>query len=158
MNAEALSYEQHREGKWVIKTDTSLSVGEVIRQYKNLQRVEDAFDDMKHLLRLRPIRHYAPPRVEGHVLICVLAYLLARVLELRLAEAGITWTDEIGRTKRTYPMTATRALDLLDEVKAVELQLDGQWLDHVTRIAPEARRLLQALDVVPAQRLLPRDA
>jgi len=158
LNAEALAYEEAREGKWVLKIDTSLSVGEVIRQYKNLQRVEDAFDDMKHLLRLRPIRHYAPPRVAGHVLICVLAYLLARVLELRLAEAGITWTDEIGGTKRTYPMTATRALDLLDEVKAVELQLDGQWLDHVTRMAPEPRRLLQALGVLPAQRLLPRDA
>ena len=57
MNDEALAYEEQREGKWVIKTDTALSVEEVISQYKNLQRVENAFDDMKHLLMLRPIRH-----------------------------------------------------------------------------------------------------
>jgi len=158
LNTEALAYEEQREGKWVIKTDTSLSVAEVIRQYKNLQSVENAFDDMKHLLMLRPVRHFASHRVEGHVLICVLAYLLARILELRLAEAGVTWTDEIGDRTQTYPMTATRALDLLDEVKAVEIQLDGQWLDHLTRIGPHARSILAALGAMPPQRTIPRDA
>jgi len=158
LNTEALAYEEQREGKWVIKTDSSLSMAEVIGQYKNLQRVENAFDDMKHLLMLRPVRHFAPHRVEGHVLICVLAYLLARILELRLAKAGVTWTDEIGDRTQTYPMTATRALDLLDEVKAVEIQLDGQWLDHLTRIGPHARSILHVLGAMPAQRTLPRDA
>jgi len=157
LNTEALVYEEQREGKWVIKTDTSLSVPEVIRQYKNLQSVENAFDDMKHLLMLRPVRHFAPHRVEAHVLICVLAYLLARILELRLAEAGVTWTDEIGDRTQTYPMTATRALDLLDEVKAVEIQLDGQWLDHLTRIGPHVRLILDALGAMPDQRTLPRE-
>ncbi len=127
----------------------------MIRQYKNLQRVENTLDDMKHLLRLRPIRHYAPSRVEGHVLICVLAYLLARVMELRLAEAAVTWTDQIGRHQKTYPMTAGRALDLLDQVKAVEIHLDGQRVDQLTRIGPDARDILQALGVMPAQRVLP---
>lgn len=155
LNQAAATYEQQREGKWVIKTDTDLPIAEVIRQYKNLQRVENAFDDMKHLLKLRPIRHYAPPRVEGHVLICVLAYLLARVMELRLAEAELTWTDQIGRQKKTYPMTAGRALDLLDQVKAVEVHLDGQRVDQLTRIGSEARDILQALGVMPAQRVLP---
>jgi transposase len=156
LDTESLAYEELREGKWVIKTDTSLSVVEVIRQYKNLQRVENAFDDMKHLLMLRPIRHYAPPRVEAHVLICVLAYLLARVLELRLAEAGLTRTDQISRQRQTYPMTAGRALDLLEDVKAVEIHLDGQWLDHVTQISPQARSILKALGTLPAQRTLAR--
>jgi len=155
LNQAAIAYEQQREGKWVIKTDADLPLAEVIRQYKNLQRVENAFDDMKHLLRLRPIRHYARPRVEGHVLICVLAYLLARVLELRLAEAGVTWTDQLGRHRKTYPMTAGRALDLLDQVKAIEVQLDGQHVDHLTRIGPDARQILQALGVMPTHRVLP---
>lgn len=158
LNTEALAYEQEREGKWVIKTNTSLSVAEVIRQYKHLQGVENAFDDMKHLLMLRPVRHFAPHRVEGHVLICVLAYLLARILELRLAEAGVTWTDDFDDRTQTYPMTATRALDLLDEIKAVEIQLDGQWFDHLTRIGSHARSILAALGVMPAQRTLPREA
>jgi len=158
LNAQVLAYEKHREGKWVIKTDASLSVEDTIRQYKNLQGVENAFDDMKHLLMLRPIRHYAPPRVEGHVLICVLAYLLARILELRLAEAGVTWTDQIGQHHKTYPMTAARALDLLNEVKAAEIRLDGQWVDHISRIGPHARSILQAIGVMPAQRTISRDA
>ena len=158
LNADALAYEAHREGKWVIKTDTSLPLEDVIGQYKNLQCVENAFDDMKHLLVLRPIRHYAPPRVEGHVLICVLAYLLARILELRLAEAGVTWTDEIGRDRQTYPMTAVRALDLLNDVKAVEIRLDGERVDHVSRVSPHARSILQAIGVMPTQRTIPREA
>jgi len=100
-------------------------------------------------------RLIAPPRVEGHVLICVLAYLLARVMELRLAGAAVTWTDQIGRHKKTCPMTAGRALDLLDQVKAVEIHLDGQRVDQFTRIGPDARDILQALGVMPAQRILP---
>jgi len=90
-------------------------------------------------------------------LICVLAYLLARVMELRLAEAGITWTDQIGRRRQTYPMTAGRALDLLNEVKAVEIHLDGQRLDHISRISSVVRSILQALDAMPGQRALPRE-
>ena len=84
-------------------------------------------------------------------------YLLARVMELRLAEAGITWADQIGRPRQTYPMTAGRALDLLDEVKAVEIHLDGHCLDHISRIGPAVRSILEALDALPAQRTLPRD-
>ena len=49
------------------------------------------------------------------------------------------------------------ALDLLDEVKAVEIRLDGQCLDHISRMSPAVRSISQALDAMPTQRTLLRE-
>lgn len=54
----------------------------------------------------------AERRVEAHILICFLAYLLAKALELKLRAAGLQ-------------LTAARALDLLSRLQAVRAHLGG---------------------------------
>ena len=52
----------------------------VVESYKNLQEIEILFDDLKHFVDIRPIRHWLEIRVRAHVLICVLGLLLKRIL------------------------------------------------------------------------------
>jgi hypothetical protein len=50
--------------------------------------VRDRKGDIKSYLKLRPIYHYKRRRVRAHVLICFLAYFLAKQMELELRAVG----------------------------------------------------------------------
>jgi transposase len=52
-----------------------------------LTRAEDAFRAMRSDLLLRPLRHHHERRVQAHIFVCVLAYVLWRVLEHKLRGA-----------------------------------------------------------------------
>ena len=61
--------------------DDTLVPADMALGYKQLQRVEQSWRDMKSGLRLRPVFHWAPHRIHAHVSITVLALLLQRVAE-----------------------------------------------------------------------------
>lgn len=78
-------------GVWVVKTNISneeMSAREIALQYKRLQLIERAFRIIKSLNLVRPINHYKDERVECHIFICVMAYLLERVLECIMSKKG----------------------------------------------------------------------
>jgi len=60
------------DGKWVLRTTTTLPASEVALAYRGLWRVEDAFRTLKTPLELRPIHHKSENGVRGQVQSCVL--------------------------------------------------------------------------------------
>jgi hypothetical protein len=56
--------------------------------YRQLVEVEAAFRTLKTTLELRPVCHRLDGRIRAHVVLCWLALLLVRVLELK---TGRTW-------------------------------------------------------------------
>ncbi len=100
--------ERNLDGVFVLKTNhMGLAAEEILASYLQLQEVERAFRVVKNLLKLRPIFHWRQRRVEAHIFIVFLAFLLAKVLELKLRAAGLN-------------LSITHALDQLGQLKAVE--------------------------------------
>lgn len=66
----------------------------VLARYRKLWTVEEAFRISKHDLRMRPIFHYLPRRIEAHIAICFLSYALLRHAQHRLRLAGHTISTE----------------------------------------------------------------
>ena len=81
LKKEVYEFERKIAGKFLIETNTDLSPNEVMREYKNLQTVENGFDYLKNNLNIRPIFHRKDKRVEAHVFVCVLALLVERIVE-----------------------------------------------------------------------------
>lgn len=103
-------YAQQRrhDGVFVLETNhPDLSTAEIVACYRQLMEVERAFRVLKSLLKLRPIYHHRDRRVEAHVFLCFLAFLLAKVIELRLRAAGLSHS-------------IAHALEILGRLKAVE--------------------------------------
>jgi hypothetical protein len=135
LKAEAIADDSSCDGRFILVTDAAdLSTQQVISSYKDLKHVEAAFDELKNFIEIRPVYHYNQERVRAHVFICVLSYLLERVLELTLRDAGIE-------------MTARRALQELESVQMVESQIDGHLLHGPTEGSQTARTILDALGV-----------
>ena len=62
-------------------TNTELSIKEVITQYKELWNIEKAFRISKTDLQIRPIYHRKRNRIEVHICISFMAYLIYKELE-----------------------------------------------------------------------------
>ena len=83
------------DGIYVLRTSApanTLESADVVRSYKSLARVEQAFRTFKGPLEIRPIGHRLEQRVRAHIFICTLAYYLT--WHLREAWAELIFKDE----------------------------------------------------------------
>jgi transposase len=78
-------------GRIILMTDRSTwSAEDIIRAYRGQAHVEAVFAHLKdpmHVM-LRPQYHWTDQKLQVHVFMCVVAYLLARLLHLRAQRAG----------------------------------------------------------------------
>jgi transposase len=87
--------ESRFDGKWVLRTNTSLGAADVGLKYKQLWMVEQIFRSAKTLLSTRPVYHKYDRTIRGHVFCSFLALVLRRALQERLEarEVSCEWAD-----------------------------------------------------------------
>jgi len=87
-----IRWDQRRDGRFLIETNTTLSAKDVFAAYHERDVVERFFRTMKHVVDLRPVYVRKETRVKAHVFVCVTAVLLIQWLreELRLAGSDLT--------------------------------------------------------------------
>jgi transposase len=142
LNEDGINYEKELDGVYILKTNVlEMPAQEVVRAYKNLCQVEDAFREIKDFLKLRPIYHYSTQRVKGHVMVCVLAYLIEKVLEKCLKRANLN-------------LTPREALDHLDTLRLVENRIAGQHLFCVTTPSKEHYQILKSVNIKSLPKIL----
>jgi transposase len=95
IDEEKVKSEARFDGKWVLRTNTSLPSAEVALKYKELWQVEDIFRSMKSILETRPIYHKCDETIRGHVFCSFLALILRKALMDRLEQRGdvLEWAD-----------------------------------------------------------------
>ena len=128
--------EQAYEGKYVIQTEEpTLSAVDAVRLYKELSEVERAFANLKDVFDMRPIYHRTDGRVEAHIYVAALAFLLHRAIEKKLKAARLD-------------LSATEALTALKSVRVVDIDLgDGTTKRSVTRGTQRTAAVLRALGI-----------
>jgi transposase len=130
-----LAREQTYEGTYVIQTEEpGLKPVEAVQAYKQLAEVERGFRCLKDVLELRPIYHQRQDRVEAHIFVAALAFLLQCALEKKLKAAGVS-------------LSATQALEALRTMHVVDVEVGEQSRRGVTLGSGRARQVLAALDI-----------
>jgi transposase len=131
-----LKREEAYEGKYVIQTEEPhLTPVEAVTIYKELSEVERAFANLKDVIEMRPIYHQTDARVQAHIFVAALAFLLHRAIEKKLKAAGLD-------------LSATEALHVLRSVRVVEFTLGrGERKRSVTRGTHRAPPILAALGI-----------
>lgn len=81
---EKIRKQERYDGKWVLETnDDTISLKDAACGYKGLMIIERCFRSLKRTqIKMTPMYHWLPRRIETHVRICVLALLIERVAEL----------------------------------------------------------------------------
>lgn len=132
-----LKREEAYEGKYVIQTEEpQLSPVEAVTIYKELSEVERAFANLKDVIEMRPIYHRTDVRVQAHIFVATLAFLLHRAIEKKLKAAGLD-------------LSSTEALQALRSVRVVDFTVGapGQGKRSVTRGTERTARVLAALGI-----------
>lgn len=95
IDMDKVKEEARFDGKWVLRTNTTLPADKVALKYKELWQVEYAFRDMKSLLETRPIYHQRDETIRGHVFCSFLSLALRKELYRRLEAGGhcLEWAD-----------------------------------------------------------------
>jgi transposase len=128
IDREAVRLDARFDGKWVITSnDDTLSVEDLALGYKQLMRVEECWRTMKSGLRMRPVFHWLPHRIEAHVKLCVLALLLERVAEIR---GGDTWRNLVAQ---------------LDTIKVVEYVRASVRVRQTSEVRGQVAELIKKL-------------
>jgi transposase len=131
-----LKQEQALEGKYLIQSEEqNLSAIEAVEVYKDLSEVERAFSGLKDIIEMRPIYHQTADRVQAHIFLASLAFLVDRALEKKMKSAGIA-------------LSSREAWQLLRTVRVVEIDLgDGQHQQSVTQGSGRAAMILKTLGI-----------
>jgi transposase len=130
---ENLPREKKYEGKYLIQTDqTDFTPQDAVQYYKDLNEVERGFRSIKDPLGMRPIWHQQPRRVEAHIFVVALAFLIERMLERALKDAGVALSPQ-------------SALEALKTVRHVEFRVADKLHTGVTPGSSRAREVLKAL-------------
>lgn len=133
LNALVAAKEEKLDGKYVVCcTDIEMSSEEILLAYRDKDKAEKAFRCIKCFIEVRPIRHWKDNRVKAHIFLCVLAYLLEKVLEYKLETNGLK-------------ITAEEALNELSGIKMVSYNVGGEVIDKVTKIDEKQRLILEKL-------------
>jgi hypothetical protein len=138
---------QQREGCYLLRSNVSdWTAEEWWTAYMQLTEAQAAFRIPKDNLKLRPVGHQKTERVQAHLLVCFLAYVLRKTLQGWSKRAGLgssltTILEEFARidsTDVTLPTTDGRTLRLRcvvrpDQVPSILLARLGLDLPHRLR-------------------------
>jgi transposase len=155
-DVDAIQRYSRLDGCYVVKSNVcvdTMDKDEVVSRYKSLKHVEQAFRTMKTTeLEIRPIRHWTPSRVKGHVFMCFLAYRV-------IYEARQRWACELERDPITRECDGDSLQEMwaaLDKITAGFLSVADEAVRQVGRVTPVQRRYLEELRV-PVQIRLGRE-
>ena len=136
LDEKAIAESKKRDGFFGVLTNVAaktLSAEEVYDRYRDLWHVEDAFGEIKGPIETRPMHHWVDPRIQSHVLLCLMAYYVEAtfIKEFRQAKAGFT----VGQWLRA-----------LNEVYAIPIDVRGTraWVrNEIKGIAAEGYELMR---------------
>jgi len=124
------------DGKWVIETnDDTISLEDAACGYKGLMVIERCFRSLKRTqIKMTPMYHWVPRRIETHVRLCVLALLIERVAELSC-------------NKPWHQMR-----EALERLQVTKFENSSHRFFHRNELAPETANILKLLKIkIPKQ-------
>lgn len=121
------------DGYSAIFTTASCSKDKMVKMYFDKDLVEKAFQSLKGIVKLRPIRHWLYNRVIAHVFICHLSYLLLSLLQIKLRKTGFS------------PIAALKELDTLYKVYLKDAKKNFK-LQRVVALNKNQEKILRAIN------------
>jgi transposase len=154
-----LTYEQNVEnikkamlvdGIWMLVTNITdtlkseedrLKPEELINAYRDKNRIEEAFRDVKSFLKFQPTFVYTDDHVRAHYTICILSYLLDVTVTNRLRQKPIEGVGSVDKVHRIlgrceagklgvkgYDCSGLKLMPITDEQKSVLTLFDCNYI------------------------------
>jgi transposase len=146
IKTDKIKEDEKLDGLYVIRSDVSksdMSADEVVRAYKDLIHVEQAFRMLKTTrLEIRPIYHHTEDRMRAHVFLCMLSYYLLRHMNQRLSP--LYKDDSEGKN---HKFTIGFVIETLKAIRKENIQFCGAKSVMVTTPNEDQQKILNLLEI-----------
>jgi len=115
-NKKNYEYEEKIAGKFLLITNTNKSPEKIMKTYKELQTVENAFDESKNFLYVRPIFHWREHRVRAHIFVCYLSFMIESIIEKLSKESARMTIRELNRIKMSKLIIGNNSREVLTRI------------------------------------------
>ncbi len=134
------------EGCYLLRSNvTDWQPEDLWKAYIQLTKAEEAFRLQKHDLELRPVWHQLERRVNAHILVCFIAYVLWKTFGRMCRNAGLG--DEPRKV-----IQLLKAMTLVDVILPTRKGIDIR-LQCVSKPDRDLAWMLQKLQLIPPERL-----
>jgi transposase len=132
----------------IVTSELTMQPLEVIDKYHGLTQIEDQFRVMKGDLQTRPLYVRTPEHVQAHLLICMIALVIMRIIQKRIIESGCVKVDD--GLHWSTGLSGQRIQQALDKWK-VEM-LPGDLFRFMDINNTDLQLILNAFDIqIPAK-------
>lgn len=130
----------------IVTSEIQMSDTEIYKTYHELWRIEESFRTMKSYLGARPVFLQKSDSITGHFLICYIAVLLVRILQLKILKDQFS-TEQVIEFLRNYRIVQdsprkyiniSRKSDLILELS----DLTGLLLDNYYLTSKELKEIM----------------
>ena len=128
------------DGIYTIRTNSRLSKEEICNQYHQLWKIEDCFRVMKSHLKIRPVYHWKPSRVTGHLVLCFLTFALERHLEIELH-------------KNNLKLSPAKIREAISQMQASLVEINGKKYLMRSQLEKDSKKILKILAIAIPQDL-----
>ncbi len=138
----------------IVTSELSMDPREVIDRYHGLTEIEDQFRVMKSTLRTRPVYVRRPEHVEAHLLVCLIALIVMRIIQKRIADYENEGAKESNKRYWSYGISAERVQNALNKWKVEKLPGDLYRFTDIDD--PDLKRILDAFGIEIPKKLFRR--
>lgn len=144
LDLEKVQSDAQWDGYYAVQySGEKLNHKQVLEQYHFLWKIEESFRVMKSTMKTRPIFHWTPERIKGHFMLCFIAFLLERTLEIKLKNNHINLSPQ-------------EIKEALNSLQVSELELRQEVFYVKSNASKEAKKILRALKIKPLNNVTPK--
>ncbi len=134
----------------IVTSELEMDPLEVIKKYHGLKQIEDQFRVMKGVLETRPMYVRTPEHIQAHLVVCLIALIVTRIIQKTVAEHENTEHREGSELNWSYAISAERLQAALNKWKVESLP--GDLYRFVDTDDPDLKRILDAFGIeIPAK-------
>ncbi len=143
---EKIKEDEKWDGYYGVETNgKDITAETALEMYHDLWRVEESFRILKSHFETRPIYHRTPKRIKGHLVLCFIAFLLERRLEIELKKHSIEYSAE-------------KIRDALTELQFSRIEINKQIFYVRSKVEGLANDILRILKIaIPAKISVPEN-
>jgi transposase len=129
----------------IVTSELTMDTKDIIAKYRGLSQIENQFNIMKGSLETRPLFVRNPKHISAHLLICMIALTVLRLIQIRIVKSGVVPSAVEKDVAWTMGLSGERVQDALNKWQVDKLPSDYYRFMNVED--PDLKLILDALDI-----------
>ena len=129
----------------IVTSELTMDTKEIISNYRGLSQIEKQFNLMKGNLETRPLFVRSPDHVSAHLLICMIALTVLRVIQNRIVKSGLGPSAEEKEVSWTMGLNGERVQAALNKWQVDKMPYDYYRFMNIEE--PDLKLILDSFDI-----------